>query len=72
MATNKPSLYGNDNGMICCIEHGGSYLRSAYEAAPERQVYNTPLDRWQMIDPEYVADWTLEMGTPPTCEVCYC
>lgn len=63
-------LYGNDNGMTVCIDHGGSYLQSAYAAQPERQVYGTPLDRWQMIDDEYIADWTLELGYAPKCEIC--
>ena len=38
MQTKTASLYTNDNGMTCCIEHGGSYLRSEYDHKPERSV----------------------------------
>jgi hypothetical protein len=70
MQTKTASLYGNDNGMLCCIEHGGSYLRSEYAHKPERRVYRTPLDTWERIDADYVAEWTQIMGTPPKCELC--
>jgi hypothetical protein len=64
------SLYVNDNGMTCCIEHGGSYLRSEYQHAPERDLYRTPLDTWERIDDEYVVEWTSIVGTGPACEMC--
>ena len=48
----KSSLYINQNGMICCIAHGGSYLQSEYQHAPERRNYLTPLDSWEKVDAE--------------------
>jgi hypothetical protein len=70
MSTKTASLYTNDNGMTCCIEHGGSYLRSEYEHKPERSVYRTPLDTWERIDDEYAAEWAALVGTAPKCELC--
>ena len=64
------SLYVNANGMTCCVDHGGSYLRSAYDRAPEQCCYGTPLDNWERIDDEYVAKWTSIVGTGPACEMC--
>jgi len=64
------SLYVNDNGMICCVEHGGSYLASAYQRKPEQCCYGTPLDSWEKVDGEYVAEWTVLVGSAPVCEMC--
>ena len=70
MKTDTPSLYVNDNGMICCIAHGGAYLQSEYRHAPERFTYRTPLDSWEKVDEEYIAGWTEMVGAPPACEMC--
>lgn len=70
MTTATASLYINNNGMICCIEHGGSYLRSEYAHAPERRGYETPLDSWDRIDVLYARQWEQLAGTPPKCEMC--
>jgi hypothetical protein len=70
MQTATASLYVNNNGMICCIDHGGSYLSSEYRHAPERATYLTPLDSWERIDADYAQEWTRLVGTAPTCEMC--
>ena len=70
MQTQTASLYINNNGMICCIDHGGSYLRSEYRHAPERRAYQTPLDTWERIDVLYAREWTRLAGTAPKCEMC--
>ncbi len=70
MKTATTSLYVNQNGMTCCVEHGGSYLRSEYAHRPEQCCYGTPLDSWERIDDEYVAEWTSIVGTAPRCEMC--
>jgi hypothetical protein len=64
------TLYVNQNGMICCVAHGGSYLQSEYRHAPGRFEYRTPLDHWEHVDDEYVAEWIQVVGTAPRCEVC--
>lgn len=65
------SLYVNNNGRIVCIAHAGSYLSSAYGAAPERDEYLTPLDHWLRIDDQYIAIATEVVGTyHPKCEDC--
>jgi len=66
----KSSLYINQNGMICCIDCGGSYLQSEYQHAPERPSYLTPLDSWERIDSEFIGMWIDEMGAAPVCELC--
>ena len=68
--TESAVLYVNNNGMTCCVDHGGSYLLSAYEAAPARKTYVTPLDCWQRIDDDYAQEWVSVMGAPLTCEMC--
>jgi hypothetical protein len=70
MKTSTTSLYINQNGMICCVLHGGSYLRSEYAHRSEQCFYSTPLDSWQRIDDEYVVEWTSFVGTAPACEIC--
>ena len=70
MKTKTDPLYINDNGMICCIDHGGAYLQSEYQHAPDRHTYRTPLDTWDKVDDEFIALWVEEMGTMPTCELC--
>jgi hypothetical protein len=70
MITKTASLYSNQNGMMCCIEHGGSYLRSEYAHAPEQRHYSTPLDVWERVDVLYAREWTQLRGTPPKCEMC--
>ena len=70
MKTQTETLYINNNGMICCIKHGGSYLSSEYAHAPERRGYQTPLDSWERIDVLYAREWEELCGTPPKCEVC--
>ena len=70
MATKTNTLYVNDNGMMCCVEHGGSYLRSEYTHAPERNVYRTPLDTWERVDEQYAQEWLALVGTPVRCEMC--
>ncbi len=66
----KQSLYINQNGMVCCIRHGGSYLMSEYQHAPERPTYLTPLDSWEQMDDGFVAEWIAEVGAAPKCEMC--
>jgi hypothetical protein len=71
MATaTKQSLYINQNGMVCCIQHGGSYLNSEYTHAPELRFYTTPLDSWEQMDSDFVAEWIVEVGVAPKCEMC--
>ena len=70
MQTATDTLYINNNGMICCINHGGSYLRSEYAHAPERRAYQTPLDTWERIDVLYAREWVRLCGTAPKCEMC--
>jgi hypothetical protein len=70
LVTESVVLYVNNNGMTCCIDHGGSYLRSAYEGAPERKSYVTPLDCWERIDEEYMHEWATVVGALPMCEMC--
>jgi hypothetical protein len=71
MATKTaPSLYTNDNGMICCVNHGGSYFQSEYQHAPEQFTYRTPIESWEQVDDEFIALWTAEMGSAPKCEMC--
>jgi hypothetical protein len=64
------SLYINDNGMICCIDHAGSYLSSEYRHAPERDLYRTPLGSWERIDTAFTVEWTDIVGNAPQCEMC--
>lgn len=64
------TLYVNQNGMICCVDHGGSYLRSEVQHAPGRHEYRTPLDHWEYVDEQYVVEWVELVGTAPRCEVC--
>jgi len=68
--TQASSLYINNNGMITCIKHGGSYLTSEYAHAPERATYVTPLDAWERMDTDYILEWVDEVGTAPKCETC--
>ena len=70
LVTESVVLYVNNNGMRVCIDHGGSYLRSAQEGAPERKTYVTPLDFWERIDDEYAQEWVTAVGTLPKCEMC--
>ncbi|HEY7824193.1 MAG TPA: hypothetical protein VIG24_15230 [Acidimicrobiia bacterium] len=63
-------LYVSNNGMICCLKHGGSYLQSEYQHSPGRSQYVTPLDLWEHVDDDYVAEWVEAVGTAPRCEVC--
>ena len=70
MKTETSSLYINDNGMICCVPHAGSYLRSEYEHAPERFAYRTPLETWEKVDGEFVSEWNRITGADPVCAVC--
>jgi hypothetical protein len=70
MSTKTASLYTNQNGMTCCIDHGGSYLRSEYAHKPERNTYTTPLDLWKRIDDDYAAEWVAIVGSAPKCEMC--
>jgi len=70
MTTKTTSLYINNNGMICCISHGGSYLQSEYKHAPERPNYITPLDSWERMDTDYIVEWVDMVGSAPKCEMC--
>jgi hypothetical protein len=70
MTTTTSSLYINDNGMICCIDHAGSYLSSEYRHAPERDLYRTPLGSWERIDDTFVDEWVAIVGATPNCEMC--
>jgi hypothetical protein len=70
MNTMTASLYVNNNGMTCCIDHGGSYLSSEYQHAPERNTYVTPLDHWERVDEDYATEWTAIVGAAPKCEMC--
>jgi len=70
MKTTTSSLYINDNGMICCIDHAGSYLSSEYRHAPERDLYRTPLGSWERIDDTFVDEWVAIVGATPNCEMC--
>jgi len=70
MEIETASLYVSNNGMICCVDHGGSYLRSEYQHAPEQRHYSTPLDVWERVDVLYAREWTQLRGTPPKCEIC--
>jgi hypothetical protein len=63
-------LYVNNNGMTCCLNHGGSYLMSAHRSAPERMTYITPLDHWERINDEYAQERIALIGAPPKCEMC--
>lgn len=64
------TLYSNDNGMIACVAHGGSYLSSAYSRKPDSRTYRTPIDRWERIDPDHAMEFLALVGRPPTCEFC--
>lgn len=68
--TGSAVLYVNNNGMTCCLDHGGSYLMSAHQNAPGRKTYVTPLDCWERIDSQYAKEWTSVTGVPPKCEMC--
>jgi hypothetical protein len=68
--TTASSLYINNNGMICCVAHAGSYLQSAYAAKAERPTYTTPLDSWMRVDTDFIVEWVDMMGTAPKCEMC--
>ena len=70
MSTKTASLYINDNGMVCCIDHAGSYLSSEYRHAPERDLYRTPLGSWERIDDTFVDEWVAIVGATPKCEMC--
>jgi hypothetical protein len=70
MNTTTESLYINNNGMVCCIAHGGSYLSSEYRHAPERNTYTTPIESWERIDGEFAAEWIAVVGAAPMCELC--
>jgi hypothetical protein len=70
MKTATTSLYSNTNGMICCVDHGGSYLMSAYSRKPEARTYRTPNDAWEILDADYIAMWREEVGGDPRCEFC--
>ncbi|HEY7823674.1 MAG TPA: hypothetical protein VIG24_12610 [Acidimicrobiia bacterium] len=70
MTTQTMSLYINDNGMMSCIAHAGSYISSAYAAKPEAAKYRTPLDTWERIDTDFIVEWTDMMGSAPKCESC--
>jgi hypothetical protein len=70
MSVATSSLYINDNGMICCVDHGGSYLRSEYAHRPQQCCYGTPLDSWERVDVDFVEEWTEIVGLEPRCEIC--
>ena len=70
MTMKTTSLYINDNGMVSCIDHAGSYLSSEYRHAPERDLYRTPLGSWERIDGAFIAEWTDIVGKAPQCEMC--
>jgi hypothetical protein len=70
MTTTTSSLYINDNGMICCIDHAGSYLSSEYRHAPERDLYRTPLGSWERIDDTFVDEHVAIVGATPNCDMC--
>lgn len=64
------TLYVSNNGMVCCVDHGGSYLQSEYRHAPGRRNYVTPLDAWELVDDAFRAEWVEAVGCAPQCEVC--
>jgi hypothetical protein len=68
--TTATSLYIANSGRIACINHGGSYLSSAYAAKPERASYTTPLDSWMRMDTDFIVEWVDMVGTAPKCEDC--
>lgn len=70
MNTTTASLYINDNGLIACLDHGGSYLRAEYDRAPEQFEYRTPLESWEKVDAEFVRDWNAITGSDPVCAAC--
>ena len=70
MQTATQSLYINQNGMICCVQHGGLYLRSEYDHAPERFAYTTPIESWEQVDAAFIRDWNAITGSDPACEMC--
>ena len=70
MQTTTAPLYINNNGEIACPTHGGSYLRSEYDFAPNRSNYYTPLGTWDRIDTDFILEWVDMMGTAPKCAYC--
>lgn len=70
MKTTTDILFVSDGGRINCLAHGGSYLNSAHAARPNARTHRTPLDWWERVDDDYIAEWTAIVGKPPVCEEC--
>lgn len=65
----------DDNGMLTCEDHAGSYLRSAITASPRRTSHRTPLGTWELLTADEVTEMRnlfSEYGTNRTevCEMC--
>lgn len=50
------TLYINQNGRVVCLKHGGGYLNSAIENRPNAMNIDTPLDNWERLDDEVLAE----------------
>lgn len=64
------TLFIDNGGRIECVEHGGSYLRSAFASAPNRRTHRTPITTWEKVDAEFAREWESALGFPPACETC--
>jgi len=62
-------LTGVDDGRIVCVQHAGSYVRSAVEAKPKQKSWNSPWGRYARTVQEDVDSFTLS-GLTYGCEDC--
>jgi hypothetical protein len=67
---NTSSLYMNDNGRICCVNHAGRYMQAEYTHKPESNSYRTPLGTWEKVASDFILMWVDEFGTAPKCDGC--
>ena len=63
-------LYMNDNGMINCQEHIGSYASAELERRPNAKRIRTPLDTWTLLSESDMDQLAQMVGRFCDCETC--
>jgi hypothetical protein len=63
----------NDNGMVACQNHLGTYGTSELAAKPKARKLQTPIGTWVKMTETDFADWMelmTEFGHSQACEIC--
>ncbi len=63
-------LYMNDNGMLSCQEHIGSYASAELERKPNARHIRTPLDTWTLLSESDSEQLAQMVGRRCDCETC--